>query len=222
MIEAALKNLKVLNIDKLNYCSNNYKFKDINYSFQKVDISNNKKLNIVLEKFKPDAIINCAAESHVDRSIKNPNLFLNSNIISTINILNFVKDNNKKIKFIHVSTDEVFGSLRNTKDKFNLNSKYNPQSPYSASKASSDFFVRSFGNTYGVNYVITNCSNNYGPYQYVEKLIPVIILSCIKRKKIPIYGRGKNIREWIFVKDHCEALIKILFKKSKENLFNRF
>jgi len=220
LIEIALKkNLRVLNIDRLNYCSNSRKFNHRNYLFKKLDLTNGKKLNIVLKKFKPDAIINCAAESHVDRSINNPGIFVHSNIFSILNILNFVKNYSKKIKLIHVSTDEVFGSLKNNKNKFDLKSKYDPKSPYSASKASSDFFVRSFGNTYNIDYVITNCSNNYGPYQYTEKLIPVVILSCIKKKKIPIYGNGRNIREWIFVKDHCEALIKILYKKRTKDTY---
>ena len=220
LVEIALKkNLRVLNIDKLNYCSNSKKFNHQNYFFKKLDLTNGKKLSIILKKFGPDAIINCAAESHVDRSIDNPEIFVHSNINSTLNILNLIKNYKKKVKFIQVSTDEVFGSLKNNKKKFDLKSKYDPKSPYSASKASSDFFVRSFGNTYNIDYVITNCSNNYGPYQYIEKLIPVVILSCIKKKYIPVYGKGQNIREWIFVNDHCEALLKILFKKKTNDTY---
>jgi len=220
LVKMALdKKFIVMNIDKLNYCSNSTKHNDKNYFFKKIDLSEEVSLFKVLRKFKPDAIINCAAETHVDRSILSPKIFINSNIVSTLNLLNFTKDSKKKIKFIHVSTDEVFGSLKNNYKKFNLNSKYDPKSPYSASKAASDFFVKAFGNTYNINYTITNCSNNFGSYQYPEKLIPLTIIKCIQKKKIPIYGKGTNIREWLFVKDHCDAIIKILQKKKVKKTY---
>jgi dTDP-glucose 4,6-dehydratase len=208
------KNYVVLNLDKLSYCSNSEKISHKNYSFKRMNLLDNSKLDNILKKFNPDAIIHCAAESHVDNSIKNPNIFVDSNITTTVNILNFLRKSKKKIKYIHISTDEVFGSLKKSDKKFNLSSNYDPQSPYAASKAGSDFFVRSFGNTYNIKYSITNCSNNYGPFQYPEKLIPLTIIKCIQKKYIPVYGNGKNIREWIFVKDHCEAILKILKKKS--------
>ncbi len=207
------KNYVVMNIDKLSYCSNHTKFSHKNLTFKKLDLFDGINLNKTLKKFNPDAIIHCAAESHVDNSIKNPSIFIDSNITSTVNILNFLRKTKKEIKYIHISTDEVFGSLKKNDKKFNLSSKYDPQSPYAASKAGSDFFVRSFGNTYNIKYSITNCSNNYGPYQYPEKLIPLTIIKCIQKKNIPVYGNGKNVREWIFVKDHCEAILKILKKK---------
>ena len=220
LVKMALKkNFTVMNLDKLNYCSNSLKYNNKNYTFKKINLIKKKDLIITLKKFNPDAIINCAAETHVDRSISSYTAFINSNIVGTLNLLNFIKDSKKKIKFIHMSTDEVFGSLKNTQDKFNLKSNYDPRNPYSASKASSDFFVRSFGHTYNINYTITNCSNNFGPYQYPEKLIPMTIIKCIQKKKIPIYGKGINIREWLFVDDHCNAIIKILQKKKVKSTY---
>jgi dTDP-glucose 4,6-dehydratase len=220
LVKMALdKNYVVLNIDKLSYCSNSIKYNHKNLIFRKIDLLNCSLLYKTLKNFKPDAIIHCAAETHVDNSIKNPKVFIDSNITSTFNILNFLRESKKKIKYIHISTDEVFGSLKNKNKKFNLSSKYDPQSPYAASKAGSDFFVRSFGNTYNIKYTITNCSNNYGPYQYLEKLIPLTIIKCIQKKNIPVYGNGDNIREWIFVKDHCEAILKILKKNNPKTTY---
>jgi dTDP-glucose 4,6-dehydratase len=208
------KGFKVLNIDKLSKESQKIKIKNSNYFFKKCDLLNQIKLNKILTDFSPNLIINAAAESHVDRSINTPKFFFENNIISTINLLEFIRKYKKKINFIHISTDEVFGSLKLNGSKFNLNSKYNPRSPYSASKASSDHAVRSYGETFGMSYKITNCSNNYGQFQYPEKLIPVIINNCINRKPIPIYGNGKNIRDWIHVSDHVEAIYRV-FKKGK-------
>lgn len=205
----------VINVDKLSYASQKSVIKHKSYKFIKSDISHRNKLEKIFAKFKPDFVINCAAESHVDNSIKNPNIFIISNVIGTLSMLQVSLKYNIK-KFIHISTDEVFGELSLGKKKFTLKSPYNPKSPYSASKASSDHLVRSFGNTYGLNYIITNCSNNYGPFQYPEKLIPVIINCCIKKKSIPIYGKGINVRDWIYVEDHSEAVIKAL-ENSKQN-----
>ena len=210
------KKYKILNVDKLSYASKKQNIKNKNYSFKKIDLCDKKKLAVAFKKFNPDIIINCAAESHVDRSIINPLIFFNSNLIGTVNLLELSIKSKKKIHFIQISTDEVFGSLKFNKSKFNENSKYLPNSPYSASKASADHAVRSFGETYKLHYNITNCSNNYGPYQYKEKLIPVIIRSCLFKENIPIYGKGINIRDWIFVQDHVDAIFKVI-KFGKKN-----
>ena len=210
-------NCIILNIDKENYASRiNFRPKK-NYVFIKLDIRD-KKIHSILKKFNPDVVVNCAAESHVDRSIKNPKLFVKNNIEGTLNLLEATKKLEKKIQFIQISTDEVYGSLPLNKMKFNYKSPYNPQSPYSASKASSDHLVRSYGNTYGLNYTITHCTNNFGPYQFPEKFIPVIINSCINKKEIPIYGNGLNIRDWIYVEDHAAAIKKIIFNNHKNQI----
>ena len=214
------KKYKILVLDKLSYASNLslFKLKKKYLHFKKIDISNEDKLIRILKKFQPDFIINCAAETHVDRSINDPDRFIKSNIIGTYNILEYLKKN-IKCRLVHVSTDEVFGSLKLNNLKFNENSKYNPMSPYSASKAASDHLVRAYGNTYNIDYIITNCSNNYGPYQHPEKFIPTVINSCIKKKKIPIYGNGKNIREWIHVEDHSRAVILCMEKGKKQETY---
>ena len=215
---------KILNIDKktevsipesLSFLKHNS-----NYSFIKCDIRNKDKLKDIINKFKPLYVVHFAAESHVDNSISFPNKFIESNINGTFNLINICNNlwMKKKLyinsKFIHISTDEVYGSLNRNDKPFNELSSYKPNSPYSASKASSDFLVRSWNQTYGFNSIIANCSNNYGPWQHPEKLIPKIILNAINRKQIPIYGKGKNVRDWIHVDDHVNALIKIL-KKGK-------
>jgi dTDP-glucose 4,6-dehydratase len=213
-------NYKVLNIDKKTYASiKKINFSKKNYLFKKIDITNSKKLNNEVEKFKPDFLINCAAESHVDNSIINPKVFLETNVIGTFNCLESVLKLKSKCRFLQVSTDEVFGSLKKKQRKFNEKTSYNPQSPYSASKASADHLVRSYGNTYNIDYIITNCSNNFGPYQNPEKLIPKIIINCMRRKKIPIYGDGQNIREWIFVEDHCRGIKMCLEKGETKNTY---
>lgn len=216
LVRLFLKKFKVLNIDKDGYASiKSLDFKnDKNYKFVHQDLSNFKKIKEIITSYKPDYIINCAAESHVDNSITNPGVFIKSNIIGTFNILESLKFLKKKIRFLQVSTDEVFGSLKLKEKKFSENTRYDPQSPYSSSKASADHLVRSYGNTYGLDYVITNCSNNFGPYQNPEKFIPKIILSCIFKRKIPVYGNGLNIREWIYVEDHCEG-IKLCLERGK-------
>ncbi len=202
------KNYKVFNIDSLTYASVKTNFINKNYQFLKSEIQN-KKIFKKIKKFDPDIIINCAAESHVDRSINNPSKFLESNIFGTFNLLEIIRKIKKKIIFYQISTDEVFGSLKLSENKFSESSTYAPKSPYSASKASADHLVRSYANTYKLNYFISNCSNNYGTRQHFEKFIPKIILSCLKKKKIPVYGKGKNIRDWISVHDHINAIIQI-------------
>ena len=219
------KNHKVLNIDKLSKQSINESLiflkTNNNYTFTKVDLQNFEKLNRIINKFKPEAVFNLAAESHVDRSISNPKDFVKSNINSTINLLESIRlylDKNRKIfnkfKFVHVSTDEIYGSLKFNKKKFSEKSSLDPSSPYSASKASTDLLVRAWHKTFKLPILITNCSNNFGPWQYPEKLIPVIISKILKKEKIPIYGNGKNVRDWIFVLDHVEGLY-LVFKKGK-------
>ena len=213
------KKFKVINIDKVSYSSNFYNVKKHNkskyYKFYKTDINNKSKILNILFKEKPIAIFNLAAESHVDRSIDNPYNFIKSNILGTYNLLEAIKvyyKNNKKFKFIQISTDEVFGDV--IKGRSNENSSYLPSSPYAASKASSDHLVYSYFKTYKLPTIITNCSNNYGPKQHPEKLIPKLIYSLLNNIDLPIYGSGKNKREWIYVEDHCRALFKI-FKKGK-------
>ena len=213
------KNYFVINIDKLTYASN---LKNINsgiknYKFYKEDINNKNLIKNILNKYNPSIIYNLAAETHVDRSIDGPKNFINSNILGVFNILESIKNHKNKIKLIQISTDEVYGDIKkNYKSK--ENDAYNPSSPYAASKASGDLLIKSYIRTYKLNAIITNCCNNYGPNQYPEKLIPTIIYNLIKNKSIPIYGNGKNIREWIYVKDHCNALIKISkYGKSGEN-----
>ncbi len=209
----------VINIDKNKYSKKSYllkKKKHKNYKFYKIDI-NNKKIFNILSAHKPIAIFNLAAETHVDRSIDSPKEFIHSNILGTFNILEqirkYKKKYKKKIKLIHVSTDEVFGDIKNT-SRSNENSPYQPSSPYSASKASADHIIKSYARTYKIESVISNCCNNFGPGQFPEKLIPTLIFNILNNLPLPIYGKGKNSREWIHVKDHCNGLFKI-FKKGK-------
>ena len=219
LIELLLnKKFKVINIDKITYSSNFYNtlsFKKKNYIFHKCDLLNQKKLDNLIKRYKPVAIFNLAAETHVDRSIDNPKIFIDSNITGVFNLLECFKKyskTNKKARLIHISTDEVYGDILNGRS--NEKYPYKPSSPYAASKASSDHLVYSYIRTYKIPAIITNCSNNYGPKQHPEKLIPKLIFNIINNKNLPIYGNGKNSREWIYVKDHCEALIKV-FKKGK-------
>jgi dTDP-glucose 4,6-dehydratase len=213
------KDYFIINIDKLSYASNlkNINSNIKNYKFYKEDINNKNFVKNILNKYNPSIIFNLAAETHVDRSIDGPTNFINSNILGVFNILESIKNHKNKIKLIQISTDEVYGDIKkNYKSK--ENDAYNPSSPYAASKASGDLLIKSYIRTYKLNAIITNCCNNYGPNQYPEKLIPTIIYNLIKNKSIPIYGNGKNIREWIYVKDHCNALIKISkYGKSGEN-----
>ena len=218
------KKFFVINIDKVSYASNFYNLKNLpkkNYKFIKLDICNKKKLQNILKLYKPKCIFNLAAETHVDRSIDGPKNFINSNIIGTFNLLECFREhikNNHKSKLIHISTDEVYGDVLHGRSK--ESDAYIPSSPYAATKASSDHLVYSYIRTYKIPAIVTNCSNNYGPRQHPEKLIPKIIFNIISNMPLPIYGKGKNSREWLFVDDHCDALIKI-FKKGKiGNFYN--
>ncbi len=219
------KKYYVINLDKITYSSNFYNVKECsknkNYKFIKIDINNRKKLFHVLKKFKPNAIFNLAAETHVDRSIDKPESFIESNILGVFNLLEvfrtYVKKN-KKIKLIHISTDEVYGDILNGRSK--EDDAYKPSSPYAASKASSDHLVYSYIRTFKIPAIVTNCSNNYGPKQHPEKLIPKLIYNIINNKNLPIYGKGLNSREWIYVDDHCEALIKIFERGKIGNFYN--
>ncbi len=209
----------VINIDKNKYSKGSFLLKNLkskNYKFFKLDI-NSKKIFQILSKYKPDAIFNLAAETHVDRSIERPKDFIDSNILGTFNILEqirkYKKRFKKKIKLIHISTDEVYGDLKRNEKSSEL-SPYKPSSPYSASKACSDHLINSYSRTYKIDVSISNCCNNYGPGQFPEKLIPTLIFNILNNKHLPIYGQGLNSREWIYVEDHCKGLFAI-FKRGK-------
>jgi len=213
LINILQKKYFIINIDKVSYASN---FNNIepnikNYKFYKQDINNKFFIKNILKKYNPSIIFNLAAETHVDRSIDGPKQFIQSNILGVFNLLESIRCHKKKIKLIHISTDEVYGDLKK-KYKSKEEDAYNPSSPYSASKASADLLIKSYIRTYKIPAVITNCCNNFGPNQYPEKLIPTIIHNILNKKSIPIYGNGNNIREWIYVKDHCNALIKVAEK----------
>ena len=213
------KNYFVINLDKKQFYSSNYNIKNKskkNYKFIKVDINQKEQILKILKKFKPAGIFNLAAETHVDRSIDNPDNFIKSNILGVYNLLEALKSYErfeKKIKLIHISTDEVYGDIPIGK-KSKENDVYQPSSPYSSSKASADLIIKSYCRTYGMNIIVTNCCNNYGPGQYPEKLIPKLVMQIKRGQPLDIYGKGKNSREWIYVEDHCEALYKI-FNKGK-------
>ena len=217
------KKFFVINLDKITYSSNFYNTKNFknhkNYKFIKGDISDKKIINI-LNKYKPSCIFNLAAETHVDRSIDNPNNFIKSNIVGVYNLLECFKNFSKrnKSKLVHISTDEVYGDVLNGRSSEIY--QYKPSSPYAASKAASDHLVSSYVRTYKINAVVTNCSNNYGPKQHPEKLIPKLIYNILNNKTLPIYGKGLNSREWIYVKDHCEALIKVYQKGKAGSFYN--
>ena len=208
------KKYLVINIDNLSYSANPYNLKNLNknknYIFFKVDLNNKKKITKILKKYKPEGIFNLAAETHVDRSIDKPKNFIYSNILGTYNLLESILACKKKIKLVHVSTDEVYGDL--IKGRANEKFPYNPSSPYSSSKASADHLIQAYIRTYKIHAVISNCCNNYGPNQFPEKLIPKLIFNIINKKPLPIYAKGKNSREWIHVRDHCEALLLIYLK----------
>lgn len=215
-----------MNIDKLTYAGNlnNIKVsKQKNYQFKKVDIVNRKLVHQVFKDFKPDVVINFAAESHVDRSILNPSQFVETNILGTFNLIDEFRqlwsDNFVKKRFHQISTDEVYGFLGQT-GSFSEKTPYNPSSPYSASKAASDHIVRAYGHTYGVPVSITNCSNNFGPQQHDEKMIPTIIRNALAGTRIPIYGTGNNVRDWLFVEDHCEAIWNVIFNGQSGESYN--
>jgi dTDP-glucose 4,6-dehydratase len=226
LINMLLKqNYNVINVDKISYASNFYNTKVFSknkkYKFIKCNIQNKKKIDSILKKFKPNCIFNLAAETHVDRSIDGPRSFVDSNILGTFSLLESFKNYSKKYKktkLIHVSTDEVYGDV--IKGRSKEIDAYKPSSPYSASKAASDHLVYSYIRTFKIPAMITNCSNNYGPRQHPEKLIPKLIYNILKNKNLPIYGKGTNSREWIYVDDHCDALIKIFKKGAIGEFYN--
>ena len=203
----------VINIDKISYSSNKHNIKNYKkYKFFKLDINNKKKITYLISKYNPKCIFNLAAETHVDRSIDESDGFLKSNINGVHSLLESIIASRKKTKLIHISTDEVFGNIKNV--RANEEFPYKPQNPYAATKAAGDHLINSYINTYKINAIITNCCNNYGPRQNPEKFIPKLIASILKRKKLSIYGEGQNSREWIYVLDHCKALYKI-YQKGK-------
>lgn len=233
-----LPETKIVNLDALTYAGNLENLRDIenrsNYYFEKADITIPGELERVFKKHKPDAIIHLAAESHVDRSITDPNSFINTNVVGTANLLNLCRENwdlnpghthgnfpdsERMNLFYHVSTDEVYGALCET-GYFTEETPYDPKSPYSASKAASDHLVRAYGNTYGLPLIISNCSNNYGPNHFPEKLIPLAIHNILNEKPIPIYGDGKFTRDWLYVKDHAKAIFKIFHKAKTGETYN--
>lgn len=217
-------NHAVINLDALTYAGDLSTVEDIaqseRYAFEKADIRDADALDRIFAEHKPDAVMHLAAESHVDRSIDGPSVFIETNIIGTYNMLQASRKYFETLddtaagqfRFHHISTDEVYGSLLPEDDAFTEESAYVPNSPYSASKASSDHLVRAWGETYDLPVIISNCSNNYGPYQYPEKLIPVIILNAVKGNNIPVYGKGDNVRDWLYVDDHARALVDIIIK----------
>ena len=219
------KKFSVINIDQISYASNFYNLREHKtnnkYRFIKCDINNRNKLFKIFQSYNPIGIFNLAAETHVDRSIDGPESFVKNNINGVFNLLEAFKRYSKKnsrTKLIHISTDEVYGDILH--GRTNENYPYKPSSPYAASKASSDHLVYSYVRTYKIPAIITNCSNNYGPKQHPEKLIPKLIYNIIKNKELPIYGKGLNSREWIHVEDHCEALLKVLTKGKVGNFYN--
>ncbi len=210
----------IVNLDKLTYAGNLNNLNDIenheNYKFENIDINNVKAIDSLFKKYLFDNVIHLAAESHVDRSISNPDDFIITNVLGTLNLLNACKDtwvNSENNCFYHISTDEVYGSLGET-GFFTESTSYDPRSPYSASKASSDHLVRAYGHTYSLPVKISNCSNNYGSHQFPEKLIPLIINNILNKKPLPIYGKGENVRDWLWVEDHANA-IDLVFHKGK-------
>ena len=228
LIELLLKKKYfVINIDKSSYSANPYNVRNFknnkNYIFFKADINNRKKISKILKRYRPLGLFNLAAETHVDRSIDNPNAFLKTNIFGVFNLLEavnlFNKNSKKKIKFVHVSTDEVYGDIKKN-SQVNESYSYNPSSPYSASKAGADQLIKAYNRTYGSNVIIVNSCNNYGPNQLPEKFIPKVIFNIIQNKSIPLYGKGTNIREWIYVRDNCEALLKIFRRGKIGNNYN--
>lgn len=225
-------NHNVLNVDKLTYAGNLESLADVSnsarYQFSKTDICDQSKISELLHSFQPDIIMHLAAESHVDRSITGSSDFIQTNIIGTYSLLEATRhyyqklndDKKSTFRFHHVSTDEVYGDLEGTDDLFTETTSYAPSSPYSASKASSDHLVRAWHRTYGLPIVITNCSNNYGPYHFPEKLIPLIILNALEGKPLPIYGNGQQIRDWLYVEDHARALLIVATQAKVGETYN--
>ena len=225
-------NFKILNLDKLTYAGNleslPFDGGNENYTFQRLDINDVEELAHCFSAFRPNFVMHLAAESHVDRSIEGPAEFIKTNINGTFNLLEqarkyfegLTKEEQGHFRFHHISTDEVFGDLSGTNDLFTEDSSYAPSSPYSASKAASDHLVRAWGRTFGLPVIITNCSNNYGPYHFPEKLIPHMILNALQGKPLPIYGDGLQIRDWLFVEDHTRALVKVLTEGAVGDTYN--
>ena len=225
-------NHKIINVDKLTYASDLMSLSSINnnprYFFEQVDICDAKKIKEIFSKYKPDIVMHLAAESHVDRSIEGPGEFIKTNIIGTYILLeeareywsNLNKISKEKFRFHHVSTDEVYGDLEISKELFTENTPYSPSSPYSASKASSDHLVRAWHRTFKLPTIITNCSNNYGPFQFPEKLIPLVIMKAIEGKNLPIYGNGMQVRDWLYVEDHAKALLHVALNGRISETYN--
>ena len=223
---------EVLNLDKLTYAGNLSSLREVEnsarYHFVEADIANEKAVTEIIDEFRPDAIMNLAAESHVDRSIDGAKPFMETNILGTYVMLEcsrrywekLPEEERENFRFLHISTDEVFGSLDSMDGLFTEATPYDPRSPYSASKASSDHLVRAWGHTYGLPVLLTNCSNNYGPYHFPEKLIPLVILNALDGLELPIYGKGENIRDWLYVDDHVRALLTVLDKGVPGNSYN--
>jgi len=223
---------KVVVVDNLTYAGNIESLISVSnsnrYYFERADICSADDMRRILGKYQPDAIMHLAAESHVDRSIDGPGEFIQTNLIGTYVLLEasrifwsgLCRDQRKKFRFHHVSTDEVYGDLEDPKDLFRENTAYAPSSPYSASKAGSDHLVRAWGRTYGLPIIVTNCSNNYGPFHFPEKLIPLIIINALEGKSLPVYGKGTQIRDWLFVEDHARALSKVLFEGKIGSTYN--
>lgn len=224
------KGESVINLDKLTYAGNPESVADLegnpDYRFKQVDLCDADSLQKIFAKHRPDAVMHLAAESHVDRSIDGPGEFIQTNVVGTFNLLQASLDywrslpDENNFRFLHVSTDEVYGSLALGESPLTEASPLNPSSPYAASKASADHLVKSWNTTYGLPVLITRCSNNYGPYQFPEKLIPVVILKCLSGEPIPVYGKGENIRDWLYVTDHAEALYAVLTKGRVGETYN--
>lgn len=218
---------QIVNVDALTYAGNLENIRDVetkdNYAFEKIDITNAEAVNELFKKYQPDGVIHLAAESHVDRSISDPLAFVMTNVMGTVNLLHAAKElwseNYENKRFHHVSTDEVYGALGN-EGFFTENTKYDPHSPYSASKASSDHFVRAYADTYGMPVVITNCSNNYGPNHFPEKLIPLCIHNILNNRPLPVYGDGKYTRDWLFVIDHARAIDVVFHEAVDGSTYN--
>ena len=222
----------VINVDKLTYAGNLESLpgadSNPNYFFDQIDVCSKSDIKNIFETHKPNLVMHLAAESHVDRSIDEPEIFMQTNIFGTLNMLEqsrkyydtLSNESKKYFRFHHISTDEVFGDLAGTNNYFNENTPYSPSSPYSASKASSDHLVRAWSRTFGLPSIITNCSNNYGPYHFPEKLIPHIILNALNGRPLPIYGNGLQVRDWLFVEDHAKALLKVLIHGSIGETYN--
>jgi dTDP-glucose 4,6-dehydratase len=223
------KNFLLINIDKLTYAGNPANLRDLEnsprYHFIKGDICNQELVSYVFRKYRPDFVVNFAAESHVDRSIHNPYVFAETNLMGTLNLLECARSlwsrrSMRGCRFIQISTDEVYGSIGNNSDYFLEETTLAPNSPYSASKASADMMTRAYCKTYGLPVIVTRCCNNYGPWQNTEKFIPTCITSALRDKPIPIYGSGTNVREWLHVLDHCTAIIRVLFYGINGEIYN--